>query len=227
YQRSDSARLTSVVAPRPFGTQSSRITSLPRPFTDESQKRLNGGADVSKKSTVPSRYHQFMTSEDEARSQSSSAHSSEDEDEEEDFCEMRISLNQKPNSSTDFGFQATWDSTGACVTSIQPSPAEMCQLQLGDKVLAVNRHQVAGMSYTDWKSCMDEALQDGSLIMDIRRHGQNSSDKNIVSPSLDFTSQDVASNGVNGGFREELVTMRNKSEPLSLKNLKRRSEFFE
>lgn len=33
YQRSDTARLTSVVAPRPFGTQPSRITSLPRGFT--------------------------------------------------------------------------------------------------------------------------------------------------------------------------------------------------
>lgn len=33
---------------------------------------------------------------------------------------MRISLNQKPNSSRDFGFQAAWDSTGARVTSIQP-----------------------------------------------------------------------------------------------------------
>lgn len=33
---------------------------------------------------------------------------------------MRISLNQKPNSSRDFGFQAEWDSTGAHVTSIQP-----------------------------------------------------------------------------------------------------------
>lgn len=33
YQRSDSARLTSVVTPRPFGTQSNRITSLPRAFT--------------------------------------------------------------------------------------------------------------------------------------------------------------------------------------------------
>ena len=30
YQRSDSARLTSVITPRPFGTQSSRITSLSR-----------------------------------------------------------------------------------------------------------------------------------------------------------------------------------------------------
>ncbi|XP_070693638.1 LIM domain only protein 7 isoform X2 [Pempheris klunzingeri] len=319
YQRSDSARLTSVVTPRPFGTQPSRITSFPRAFTmDDAQKRINGDSSVSKKSSVPSRYHQFMTSEDEARSQSSSAHSSDDEKEEEeeeeaktatrnptraamrsvspvppnfkndppvspapaketsqeDSCEMRISLNQKPNSSRDFGFQAAWDSTGARVTSIQPgSQAEMCQLQVGDEVLTVNRQQVAEMSYTDWKSCMEEALQEGSLIMDIRRHGKNNWDRdqpslpfkshktinltstdhpillgshetNIVSSSLDFTSRistealppkeapahpviDVASNGVNGGFSES-VTMRNKeSEPISLKNLKRRSEFFE
>ncbi|XP_029980527.1 LIM domain only protein 7 isoform X3 [Sphaeramia orbicularis] len=315
YQRSDSARLTSVVTPRPFGTQPSRISSLPRAVTmDDSQKRVNGDLDTSKKSSVPSRYHQFMTSEDEAQSQSSSVHSSEDEDNQEEqttqksvtstqsksppapaqvkseapvspapvkdaiqenYCEMRISLNQKPNSSRDFGFQAAWDSTGARVTSIQPgSPAEMCQLQIGDEVLTVNRHQVADMSYTDWKNRMGEALQEGSLVMDIRRHGKNNwdrdqpslpfkrhktinltstdhpillgpADTNTVSSNLDFTSCfstetipakeaathpliDVASNGVIGSFREESVTMRNKeSEPISLKNLKRRSEFFE
>ncbi|XP_027146669.1 LIM domain only protein 7 isoform X3 [Larimichthys crocea] len=319
YQRSDSARLTSVVTPRPFGTQTSRLTSLPRAFTlDDSHKRVNGDvAAVSKKSSVPTRYHQFMTSEDEAEAQSSSTHSSEDEEEEEEakeeksetvssttqsvspvpppvkseaplgppakessqesYCEMRVSLNQKPNSSKDFGFQAAWDSTGARVTSIQPgSQAEMCQLRAGDEVLSVNRHKVAEMSYTDWKSCMEEALQEGSLVMDIRRHGKNnwdrhppslpfkshktinltstdhpallgSPDANAVKPSLDFTSRmsreiqlpptkeapaqpavDAASNGVNGGFGEETVTMRNKeSEPISLKNLKRRSEFFE
>ncbi|XP_070770377.1 LIM domain only protein 7 [Enoplosus armatus] len=315
YQRSDSARLTSVVTPRPFGTQSSRLTSLPRAFTmDDSHKRVNGDADGSKKLSVPSRYHQFMTSEDETQSHSSSARSSEDEEEEEEettgksitstqtvspvppqvkseappvspapgketrqenHCEMRISLNQKPNSSRDFGFQATWDSTGARITSIQPgSSAEMCQLQAGDEVLTVNGHQVAEMSYTDWKSCMEESLQEGSLVMDIRRHGKNnwdrdqpslpfkshktinltstdhpillgSTDTKTVNPSLDLTSRisretlpskeapahpaiDSASNGVNGGFREEPVTMRNKeSEPISMRNLKRRSEFFE
>ncbi|XP_076730867.1 LIM domain only protein 7 isoform X8 [Maylandia zebra] len=264
YQRLDSARLTSVVTPRPFGSQPSRITSLPRGFTpaqtDDSHKRVNGNVDVSKKSSVPSRYHQFMTSEDEA--QSSSAHSSEEEEEEattgnsvnsaqsvtpvppqvkseppapaketsqENYCEMRISLNQKPNSSRDFGFQAAWDSTGACVTSIQPgSPAEMCQLQTGDKVLTVNGHKVADMSYTEWKSHMDEALQEGSLVMDIRRHGQNTWWLFNECAPHDVSLQEVASNGVNGGFREEPVTMRKKeSEPISLKNLKRRSEFFE
>ncbi|XP_053184624.1 LIM domain only protein 7-like isoform X1 [Scomber japonicus] len=311
YQRSDSSRLTSVVTPRPFGTQTSRITSYPRVFTmDDSHKRVNGGVDV-KKTSVPSRYHQFMTSEDEAPSQSSSTQSSSDEEEQEEttaksvtstqsvspvppqvkseapvspdpskdtnqenYCEMRISLNQKPNSSRDFGFQTNWDSTGARVTSIHPgSSAEMCQLQAGDEVLTLNGHQVAEMSYTDWKAGMDDALQEGSLVMDIRRHGRNnwdrdqpslpykshktinltstdhpillgSPDTNTVNSSLDFTSRistevppsketpappviDVASNGVNGGFRES-VTMRNKeSEPISLKNLKRRSEFFE
>ncbi|XP_029700551.1 LIM domain only protein 7 isoform X6 [Takifugu rubripes] len=296
YQRSDSARLTSVVAPRPFGAQTSRITSLPRAFTvDDPQSRVNG--DGSKKSAAPSRYQQFMTSEDEA--DSSSAHSSNEEEEEEEevekdrttvtstsvstvlppvkdealvssapvsesvkesHCEMRISLNQKPNSSRDFGFQAVWDSTGARVMSVQPgSQAEMCQLQSGDEVLTVNRHQVAEMSYTDWKSRMEEALQEGSLVMDIRRHGKDnwdraqpslpfkshktinltstdhpillgSSEKSSVNASLDFTSRvstdtqaprepptrtviDVASSGVNGGFCEEPLNMRNKGGP--------------
>lgn len=49
---------------------------------DESQSRVNGDTDGSKKSAVPSRYQQFMTSEDEA--DSSSAHSSDEEEEEED-----------------------------------------------------------------------------------------------------------------------------------------------
>lgn len=44
---------------------------------DDSQSRVNG--DGSKKSAAPSRYQQFMTSEDEA--DSSSAHSSDEEEE--------------------------------------------------------------------------------------------------------------------------------------------------
>ncbi|XP_047225698.1 LIM domain only protein 7 isoform X4 [Girardinichthys multiradiatus] len=305
YQRSDSARLTSIVAPRPFGTQASHISSLSRAYTtDDSHKGVNGNIDVSKKASVPSRYHQYMTSEDEARS--SSSHSSDEEEEEENttakglsstqsiksvpppvkseapvspapgkeltkenFCEMRISLNQKPSSSRDFGFQAAWDSIGARVTSIQPgSPAEMCQLQVRDEVLTVNGLPVEQMSYEQWKSSLEEALQKGSLVVDVRRHGLNNWERDqpslpfkshktinltsmdhpilLGSPetfnsNVDFTSRtvtekvhptlplvDVASNRVNGDLQEEPVTMRNKeSEPISLKNLKRRSEFFE
>lgn len=46
---------------------------------DDTSRSINGKTDVSKKSTVPSRYQQFMTSEDEA--QSSSSQSSSDEEE--------------------------------------------------------------------------------------------------------------------------------------------------
>ncbi|XP_077392163.1 LIM domain only protein 7 isoform X5 [Festucalex cinctus] len=306
YQRSDSARLSSVVTPRPFGTQPSRVGSLTRAVTlDNSNSRINGNVAVSKNQSVPSRYRQFMTAEDKAQSQLSPAHSSDDDDDEDDdtqketmgktvtstssfsshqvdvrreipakepskesSCEMRISLNQKPNSSRDFGFDAVWDSSGAHVKSIQPgSPAEMFQLQAGDEVLTVNGHRVADMSYLDWKASLDRALQQGSLVMDIRRYGKSNWDRDPSSPPfkghktinltsmdhpiligfpdagaasmLDFTSLtdtstkmathsvvDVASNGVDGGY-PKVSMMTTESEPISMINLKRRSEFFE
>ncbi|KAJ8012567.1 hypothetical protein DPEC_G00044200 [Dallia pectoralis] len=196
----------------------------------------------------------------------------------ENYSDMRISLNQKPNQSKDFGFQTKWDSTGVCVTSIQPgSSAEMCQLQVGDKVLSVSGRSVDKMSFSEWTSSQELALRKGSLTMDLRRHGRKNWDidlpslpfknrktinltsmdnhptlvgspdmttVNATTTSLDFTSRgsmeptkelpnkpiiDVASNGLKGGFREETVISRNieSVEPISLKNLKRRSEFFE
>nr|XP_046218573.1 LIM domain only protein 7-like isoform X5 [Oncorhynchus gorbuscha] len=333
YMRSDRARLNSVVMPRPFGSQSTSVASLPPAYTAplmaDSQKSVNGETDFIKKLSAPSRYIQVMTSEDKAHSLSSSAHNSGEEEEkkkkrgvtptlattlvptlapspvpsqarspspalqtpkvaytapvsplptkdtnQESYADMRISLNQKPNSSRDFGFQTEWDSTGAHVTSIQPgSPAELCQLQVGDEVMSVNGQRVAEMSYDKWKSSTEQVLQQGSLTMDIRRHGRNNWDRDLPSlpfkshktinltsmdhhptvigfpdtttvnttTSLDFTSRrsmettkkvttqpiiGVASNGVNGGFRDETVTVRNK-EPISMKNFKRRSEFFE
>ncbi|XP_048862386.1 LIM domain only protein 7 isoform X14 [Brienomyrus brachyistius] len=307
YHRSDSSRLTSVVTPRPFGTQSTKISSLPRTFImDDSHKRFNGEIESHK----PSRYSQFVTSEDETRSQSSSVQSSnEDEDEEERqvdqrnsssapqtgrnalqpdlapklnsesnavqeyYSDMRVSLNQKPNSSQDFGFQTDWDSTGAHVKSIrQGSPAELCQLQVGDEILAVGGRLVSKMSYDEWKGSLDAALQQGSLVMDVRRHGKNNWDKDLPSlpykshKTINLTSMDTtivggpekyvsssgkfasippretvtntevssqpvkgqAPKGINGGFRDEPMAVRNQEyEPIALRNFKRRSEFFE
>ncbi len=54
------------------------------------------------------------------------------------------------------------------------SPSELGQVKVGDEILTVNGHRVADMSYTEWKNSMEEALQQGSLLMDIRRHGKNS-----------------------------------------------------
>uniref|UniRef100_A0A3P8S306 LIM domain 7a n=1 Tax=Amphiprion percula TaxID=161767 RepID=A0A3P8S306_AMPPE len=218
FQRSDSARLTSVVTPRPFGTQSSRITSLPRAFTVTYANNLTCRCVA----TVIESQPYVCTHESRLCSpvllfgfQGN-------------HCEMRISLNQKPNSSRDFGFQAAWDSTGARVTSIQPgSSAEMCRLQVGDEVVMVNGHQVAEMSYTEWKSHMEEALQEGSLVMDIRRHGQNSESSQCVCLFVEYPQvyYHFTSSAVPHCVLFSISHV--ESEPISLKNLKRRSEFFE
>uniref|UniRef100_A0A9J8BPB0 LIM domain 7a n=1 Tax=Cyprinus carpio carpio TaxID=630221 RepID=A0A9J8BPB0_CYPCA len=253
YQRSDSARLTSVVTPRPFGTKSNRIASLPRAFTvDDSLKRTNGETDSIKKTAISNRYAQYVK-EDEDISQESPVQSSEDEEKTPspvppvhrlsplpkspspsipsnevlqdsqvtnffytlvDYSEMRISLNQKPNSSRDFGFQSDWDSTGVRVKSVVPegSPAELGQVKVGDEILTVNGRMVADMRYTEWKNSMEEALQQGSLFMDIRRHGKNSKAPGTFSFVTDSTTSNIFISHV---------------ESITLKNLKRRSEFFE
>ncbi|XP_061485998.1 LIM domain only protein 7 isoform X3 [Rhineura floridana] len=49
YQKTDTARLTSVVTPRPFGVHSRGISSLPRSFTMDDTQKYNGDGDVSKR----------------------------------------------------------------------------------------------------------------------------------------------------------------------------------
>ncbi|XP_048197187.1 LIM domain only protein 7 isoform X2 [Perognathus longimembris pacificus] len=49
YQKTDTARLTSVVTPRPFGTQSRGISSLPRSYTMDDGWKYNGDVEGTKK----------------------------------------------------------------------------------------------------------------------------------------------------------------------------------
>ncbi|XP_042572409.1 LIM domain only protein 7b isoform X3 [Cyprinus carpio] len=101
--------------------------------------------------------------------------------------EMRVCLNQKPHSGRDFGFKAHWDSTGACVKSVQPGgPAESCGLLMGDEIVALGGCRVAEMNYEQFKGTMNTAQQKGTLLMDIRRHGQN--DWGSDQPSLPYKS---------------------------------------
>lgn len=88
--------------------------------------------------------------------------------------DMRVSLSLKPNSRPDFGFQTQWDSSGARVRAVHPgTPAEQCQLLVGDEIVTVGGHKVAQLSYEQWEGTMSSALQAGSLTMDIRRYGNN------------------------------------------------------
>ncbi|MGH0126841.1 UNVERIFIED_CONTAM: hypothetical protein FKN15_007162, partial [Acipenser sinensis] len=239
YQRPDSTRLTSIVAPRPFGTQSNRVSSLPRAVAmDSAHSQYNGDLNSASQktySTSTSRYSQVMKMEDDGPSQSSSVLSSTEEqrtpspkpapsaqprDEltsshviesnpdrpsssaktqyvtststtttklpeakvttQEQYSDMRISLNQKSNSGRDFGFIPTWGSAGAFVKSIEPGAYTKCQISK-DTHLNV-------------------------LISKCPSKSTSYVHSNPPAPRL----QDAGSKDMNGGFREESVTMRHK-----------------
>ncbi|XP_054990034.1 LIM domain only protein 7 isoform X8 [Sorex araneus] len=164
------------------------------------------------------------------------------------FSDMRISINQTPGNALDFGFTVRWDFSGIFVASVEPgSPAELFQLQVDDEIIAINNTKFSYKDKKEWEETMANAQETGNLVMDIRRYGKSgspetkwidatsgiySSDK---SSSLSITTEfseslrgsNIQSKEVNGICEESHSSETKASEPISLKNLKRRSQFFE
>ncbi|NXV75160.1 LMO7 protein, partial [Atlantisia rogersi] len=165
----------------------------------------------------------------------------------EQYSELRISINQRPGHSRSFGFTTNWSSSGAFVQTVEEgSPAALCQLHVDDEIIAVNGTKVSRMDYSQWEEAISRALETGNLLMDVRRYGKNGtseskwidatsgehgSNVSTISTKRDFSSSPQSSdaetkliNGMQGdlGSNEQRA-----SEPISLKNLKRRSQFFE
>ncbi|XP_055965675.1 LIM domain only protein 7 isoform X5 [Sorex fumeus] len=164
------------------------------------------------------------------------------------FSDMRISINQTPGNAFDFGFTVRWDFSGIFVASVEPgSAAEFSQLQVDDEIIAVNNTKFSYKDKKEWEETMANAQETGNLVMDIRRYGKSgspetkwidatsgiySSDK---SSSLSITTEfseslrgsNIQSKEVNGICDESNSFETKASEPISLKNLKRRSQFFE
>ncbi|XP_075447100.1 LIM domain only protein 7 isoform X10 [Ascaphus truei] len=187
------------------------------------------------------------------------------------YSDMRISINQKPGSTHDFGFKITWNNSGVLVKSVdEGSPAEFSQLHVDDEIVSLNGTKVSSMDYNHWREVMDGALENGNLTMDVRRHGTNDWGRDPPSLSykshktLNLTSMDTklvgspeskwidASSGVYSSTRPSNTALKNsipesstnnkdaqangikdpnskpkEYEPISLKNYKRRSQFFE
>lgn len=329
YQKSDAARLTSVVTPRPFGSQSRGISSLPRSYTMDDAWKYNGDiegikrtqsssisisvqrpdtsqlasssssereADAPRESVMrlPSptppysslSQDQAATSKDTLSSISSpdltselgegrSLPQAEVPRSQDQFSDMRISINQTPGSSLDFGFTVKWAFSRIFVASVEAgSPAEFSQLQVDDEIIAINNTRFSYKDTKEWEEAMAKAQETGSLVMDIRRYGKSdwgkdqtslpftrhktlnltsmatkiigspetkwidatsgiySSEKaSNLSVTTDFSERLQSSNTESkeiNGIRDESNTFESKaSEPISLKNLKRRSQFFE
>ncbi|KAM6341848.1 LIM domain only protein 7 [Podargus strigoides] len=165
----------------------------------------------------------------------------------EQYSELRISINQRPGYSRSFGFTTNWSSSGAFVQTVEEgSPAALCQLHVDDEIIAVNGTKISRMDYSQWEEAIGRALETGNLVMDVRRYGKNGtseskwidatsgehvSNVSTISPKRDFSgslqSSDTETKLINGMQGDLGCNEQRASEPISLKNLKRRSQFFE
>ncbi|KAM5288611.1 LOW QUALITY PROTEIN: LIM domain only protein 7 [Ctenodactylus gundi] len=299
YQKTDTARLTSVVTPRPFGTQSRGISLLPRSYTMDDGWKYNGVVESVKRTQTnsispptlkadasllvssasserdtargesvarpPSPTPSFSLSQDQAATskatlssisgldamselESRSSLQREVSRSQDQFSDMRISINQTPGNSLDFGFTIKWDFSGIFIDSVEAgSPAEFSQLQVDDEIIAINNTKFSYKDTKEWEETMAHARETGNLVMDVRRHGKSgspetkwidttsgiySSDKSSnISVTTDFSeslqSPYTESKEINGLHEESNSFDSKASESISLKNLKRRSQFFE
>ncbi|XP_074902156.1 LIM domain only protein 7 isoform X15 [Buteo buteo] len=165
----------------------------------------------------------------------------------EQYSDMRISINQRPGHSRSFGFTTNWSSSGAFVHTVEEgSPAALCQLHVDDEIIAINGTKVSHMNYCEWEEAISRALETGNLVMDVRRYGKNGTSENkwidatsgehvsnvsTISTKRDFSSSlqssDTETKLINGMQGDLSSNEQRASEPISLKNLKRRSQFFE
>ncbi|XP_064030028.1 LIM domain only protein 7 isoform X13 [Pogoniulus pusillus] len=165
----------------------------------------------------------------------------------EQFSEMRISINQRPGHSHNFGFTTNWSSSGAFVQTVEEgSAAELCQLRVNDEIIAINGTKVSCMDSSQWEEAISRALETGNLVLDVRRYGKNGTSENkwidatsgervsnvsTISTKRDFSislqSSDTETKLINGMQGDLGSNEQRASEPISLKNLKRRSQFFE
>ncbi|MEE6470963.1 hypothetical protein FKM82_009127 [Ascaphus truei] len=153
------------------------------------------------------------------------------------YSDMRISINQKPGSTHDFGFKITWNNSGVLVKSVdEGSPAEFSQLHVDDEIVSLNGTKVSSMDYNQWREVMDGALENGNLTMDVRRHGTNDWGRDPPSLSykshktLNLTSMDTklvgspeskwidASSGVYSSTRPSNTALKNSSPESSTNN---------
>ncbi|XP_021563049.1 LIM domain only protein 7 isoform X2 [Carlito syrichta] len=216
------------------------LLSLAPPFSSPSQDQA-----ATSKATLSSTSGPDLLSESGAGENSTQEEVLRSQDQ---FSDMRISINQTPGNGLDFGFTIKWDFSGIFVASVEAGgPAEFSQLQVDDEIIAVNNTKFSYKDTKEWEEAMAKTQETGNLVLDVRRYGKAgspetkwidatsgiyTSDKSSsLSVTTDFSeslqSPNTESKEING-IHDESNTFESKaSEPISLKNLKRRSQFFE
>uniref|UniRef100_A0A8D2L894 LIM domain 7 n=1 Tax=Varanus komodoensis TaxID=61221 RepID=A0A8D2L894_VARKO len=241
YQRSNTAKLTSVVTPRPFGLHSRGISTLPRSHTMDDAPKYNGEIDVSKRTQLTFISNSFSKPEGGQSQSTSDLHSVDDKDGmkhhaaensspaskavdvnhlasksehhgsydsvqskearrsiaetgisavQDQYSDMRISINQRPGSQRSFGFTGHQNPSGLFVKSVEEgSPADFCQLRVDDEILSLNGTKVSQMDPSQWEAAISNALETGTLVMDVRRYGKKDWGKD--QPSLPYAKHKI------------------------------------
>ncbi|XP_062957785.1 LIM domain only protein 7 isoform X2 [Cynocephalus volans] len=269
YQRTDTARLTSVVTPRPFGSQSRRISSLPRSYTMDDSWKYNGDVEGVKR-TQNSSFSTLAPKPDASQLASSSSSGREASEgvvrlpsptlllsslsqdkaatstatlsltsgpnlmsesgegrntpqrevsrSQDQFSDMRISINQTPGKSLDFGFTIKWDFSGIFVASVEAgSPAEFSQLRVDDEIIAINNTKFSYKDTKEWEETMANARETGNLVMDVRRYGKSGSpETKWIDATSGIYSSDKSSNlSVTTDFSESLQNSNTESKEIN------------
>uniref|UniRef100_A0A8V0X916 LIM domain 7 n=1 Tax=Gallus gallus TaxID=9031 RepID=A0A8V0X916_CHICK len=156
----------------------------------------------------------FVSLESSAENASLSEH--DDSKSLEQYSELRISMNQRPGYSHNFGFTTNWTSSGALVQTVEEdSPAALCQLQVDDEIIAINGTKVSQMDSSQWEEAITRALETGNLVMDVRRYGKNGTSDNkwidatsgerVSSVSTISTKREFSSSLQNSGTETKLI----------------------
>uniref|UniRef100_A0A2K5Q8J7 LIM domain 7 n=1 Tax=Cebus imitator TaxID=2715852 RepID=A0A2K5Q8J7_CEBIM len=272
YQKTDTARLTSVVTPRPFGSQTRGISSLPRSYTMDDAWKYNGDVEDIKRTQntvvstpapnldvnqlasssssqkevaateegvtrLPSPTSPFSSlSQDQAATSKATLSSTSGLDlmsesgegenspqrevstSQDQFSDMRISINQTPGKSLDFGFTIKWDVSGLFVASVEAgSPAEFSQLQVDDEIIAINNVKFPYKDTKKWEETMAKAQETGNLVMDVRRYGKAGSPETkwIDATSGIYNSEKSSNLSVTTDFSESLQSSNIESKEIN------------
>ncbi|OWK00944.1 hypothetical protein Celaphus_00016695, partial [Cervus elaphus hippelaphus] len=134
------------------------------------------------------------------------------------FSDMRISINQTPGSSLDFGFTVKWAFSRIFVASVEAgSPAEFSQLQVDDEIIAINNTRFSYKDTKEWEETMAKAQETGSLVMDIRRYGKSGSPETkwIDATSGIYSSEKASNLSVTTDFSESLQSSNTESKEIN------------
>ncbi|XP_048348270.1 LIM domain only protein 7 isoform X3 [Sphaerodactylus townsendi] len=151
YKKSDTARLTSVVTPRPFGFHSRGISSLPRSFTMDDAPKYNGETDVSKKAQYTFASNSFSKVQAGQNSSPNGLRNTE-EDQTRDSLTEKISAasltadidHLVPKSQQDV---VTPVSSGVEERSLQEPESSRVQSQFSDMRISINQKPGSGRSF--------------------------------------------------------------------------------